>query len=258
MIKVLVCGAMGKMGQAVVDAVTEAQGMQLVAAVDINQVGEPLGCDSSILVEDSLVDAIKAHKPDVMVDFTNPTVVFNNVMCALDYGVRPVIGATGLSEEQKSEIDQKIKAKKMGGLVAANFAIGAILMMEFSKQAAKYLPDVEIIEYHHDNKLDAPSGTSLTTAKAIASVRAPHKQGHPEEEETLTGARGGSYEGIPIHSVRLAGRVAHQEVIFGGIGQILTIRHDSIDRASFMPGVVLAIEAVMEKDCLVDGLDKVM
>lgn len=259
MIKVLVCGAMGKMGQAVVKAVQDDKDLELVAAVDVTGLGQELGQSGpSVLVEKDLQAAIKDKKPDVMVDFTNPQVVLENAKTAIAAGVRPVIGATGLSPADKALLDKRLRSAGLGGLVASNFAIGAILMMDFSRQAAKYLPDVEIIEYHHDNKLDAPSGTSLSTAKAISEVRKEHKQGHPQEEETYAGARGASYEGIPIHSVRLAGRVAHQEVIFGSTGQILTIRHDSIDRESFMPGVVLAVKEVLKLEGLTDGLDQVM
>ncbi len=260
-IRVLVCGAMGKMGQEVVKAITEAENMQVVAAVDIMHIGESLSFltqNDSVRVMDSLEQAILETSPDVYVDFTNPTVVYGNAKVCIEHGVRPVIGATGLSEEQIDDLRQRMEKKKMGGLIASNFAIGAILMMEFSQRAAQYLPDVEIIEFHHDNKLDAPSGTAITTATKIAEVRTPHKQGHPDEKEVLSGARGASWTGIPIHSVRLPGRVAHQEVIFGGVGQILTIRHDSIDRRSFMPGVVLGISKVMELSSLVVGLEKLL
>ncbi len=260
-IRVLVCGAMGKMGQQVVKSVSEAEGMFVVAAVDTQNVGgnlSELTGDDSVTVNSDLSQAIMASSPDVMVDFTNPKVVYQNVSKAIELGVRPVIGATGLSKEQVEDLASQMEAKKLGGLLASNFAIGAILMVEFSKKAAAYMPDVEIIEYHHDNKLDAPSGTSLTTARAISEVRTAHKQGHPEEKELLKGARGASYDGIPIHSVRLAGRVAHQEVIFGGVGQILTIRHDSIDRESFMPGVVIGVRKVMEREELIVGLEKLL
>lgn len=260
-IRVLVCGAWGRMGQEVVRAVSEADGMSVVAAVDVLHAGqsvESLGGPKDVITTDDLAGTIEQSHPDVMVDFTNPAVVWQNVKTAISLGVRPVIGATGLSDEEVCELDATLKAQGLGGLLASNFAIGAVLMMQFSRQAARYLPDVEIIEYHHDNKLDAPSGTALSTAREIARVRTAHRQGHPDEQELLSGARGASFEGIPIHSVRLAGRVAHQEVIFGSAGQILTIRHDSIDRKSFMPGVVLGVRAVMDRTELVVGLDKLL
>ncbi len=262
-IGVLVCGACGQMGLEVVRAVTRAEGMEICAAVDLARVGEDIGLlagidASGILVQDSLEEAIREKKPAVMVDFTNPKSVFANAQTAISWGVCPVIGATGLTDEQRGELSQKLSAVKLGGLVAPNFAIGAILMMEFANKAAAYLPDVEIIEHHHDRKLDAPSGTALKTAEGIARVRQSHAQGHPEEKELLDGARGAEYDGIRIHSVRLPGRVAHQEVIFGGLGQILTIRHDSINRESFMPGVVLAIREIVNRDGLVFGLDGLM
>jgi len=261
-IRVLVCGACGKMGQEVVRAVTAAEGMEVTAAVDLIRQGDNIGDIAGVEVPGvqvtaSLAEAIEEGTPDVMVDFTTPESVYRNALQAIRAGVRPVIGATGLSEEQKKDLGEKMEGT-LGGLIASNFAIGAILMMEFAARAARYMPEVEIIEYHHDRKLDAPSGTALSTAALIGQVREAHAQGHPEEKELLEGARGADYEGIRIHSVRLPGRVAHQEVIFGGLGQILTIRHDSINRESFMPGVVLAIRGVMDKDRLLIGLDKLL
>lgn len=261
-IRVLVCGACGKMGQEVVRAVTAAEGMEVTAAVDLIRQGDNIGDIAGVEVPGvqvtaSLAEAIEEGTPDVMVDFTTPESVYRNALQAIRAGVRPVIGATGLSEEQKRDLQEKMEGN-LGGLIASNFAIGAILMMEFAARAARYMPEVEIIEYHHDRKLDAPSGTALSTAALIGQVREAHAQGHPEEKELLEGTRGADYEGIRIHSVRLPGRVAHQEVIFGGLGQILTIRHDSINRESFMPGVVLAIRGVMDKDRLLIGLDKLL
>lgn len=260
-IRVLVCGALGKMGQEVVRAVSAADGMQVVSVVDVAGEGTDLAHltgGAPLRVVRDLRKALRDTRPDVMVDFTAPEAVFGNTRTAIEEGVRPVIGSTGLAAEQRQEIARMLEEKELGGLVASNFAIGAVLMMEFARQAAVHLEDVEILEYHHDRKLDAPSGTALTTARKIAEVRRSHRQGHPEETELLEGARGAVYEGIPIHSIRLPGRVAHQEVIFGGLGQILTIRHDSIHRESFMPGVVLAVRRVMDKAGLVDGLEKIL
>lgn len=262
MIKVLVSGACGRMGQAVVKAVMEDPELQLVSAVDIvggADAGEMVGLGKSgVIVATDLAQAIDDTKPEVMVDFTRPDVVFNNVVLALKKQVAPVIGTTGLSAEQKAELEALSKENDTPVFIAPNFAIGAVLMMLMAKQAAKYMPEVEIIELHHDKKLDAPSGTALQTANMIAEVRKAHVQGNPDEEEKLAGARGANVEGMHIHSVRLPGYVAHQEVIFGGLGQTLTIRHDSLNRESFMPGVCLACKKVLGLKGLVVGLDKVM
>ena len=211
-----------------------------------------------MLVETDLAAALERLKPEVMIDFTRPDVVFGNVVTALKHKVSPVVGTTGLSDDQKAEIEKLAIENGTPAFIAPNFAIGAVLMMVMCKQAAKYMPDVEIIELHHDKKLDAPSGTAVQTAAMIAEVRQSHKQGHPDEKEKLTGARGAEYDGMHIHSVRLPGYVAHQEVIFGGLGQTLTIRHDSMNRESFMPGVVLAAQKVRGLDGLTIGLDKLL
>ena len=262
MIKVLVSGACGRMGQAVVKAVLEDKDLELVAAVDLQggqDAGEMVGLGKSgVVVTTDLAQTIDAAKPEVMVDFTRPDVVYNNAVIALQKGVSPVVGTTGLSDESKGELEKLSKANNTPIFIAPNFAIGAVLMMLMAKQAAKYMPEVEIIELHHDKKLDAPSGTALQTAAMIAEVRAEHQQGNPHEEEKVAGARGANVEGMHIHSVRLPGYVAHQEVIFGGLGQTLTLRHDSLNRESFMPGVCLACKKVRDLEGLVIGLDKVM
>lgn len=198
---------------------------------------------------------LQEMRPDVLVDFTTPHTVFRHMELCLEHGVRPVVGTTGLTPEQLQELTKRYEEAGLGGIIAPNFAIGAILCMKFAAMAAKYMPHVEIIELHHDRKLDAPSGTALKTAEMIAAVRAEINQGHPEEKETLPGARGAAYEGFRIHSVRLPGMVAHQEVLFGAVGQTLSIRHDSINRESFMPGVNMAIKAVMNLNGLLYGLE---
>ena len=262
MVRVLVNGACGRMGQAVVRAVIEDEALTLVAAVDLKggvDAGTLVGlppCGVTVTV--GLEATIEAEKPDVMVDFTRPDAVFTNALTALSKGVAPVIGTTGLSDAQKEALKKRSEETGTPVFIAPNFAIGAVLMMQMAQQAAKYLPEVEIIELHHDQKLDAPSGTAIQTAEMIRAVRSSHAQGHPEEEEKLPGARGAKIDGIPIHSVRLPGYVAHQEVIFGGVGQTLTIRHDSIDRTSFMPGVVLACKKVRDLKGLTVGLDKLL
>ena len=262
MTTVIVNGACGRMGQAVLKAVQEADGLELVGAVDIKggaDTGSLVGLPANgILVETDLEALLARKKPEVMVDFTRPDVVFGNVMTALAHKTSPVVGTTGLSDEQKAEIAKAAEANDTPTFIAPNFAIGAVLLMVMSRQAAKYMPDVEIIELHHDKKLDAPSGTAIQTAAMIAEVRKAHKQGNPDEFEKLEGARGADYEGMHIHSVRLPGYVAHQEVIFGGLGQTLTIRHDSMNRESFMPGVVLAAKKVRSLEGLTVGLDKLL
>ncbi len=253
MIKVLVNGALGRMGKTVVAAVKSDKELELVGAVDIFS-GEVEG----VKVETDLAAALEKYKPEVMIDFTRPDVVYQNIMIALNRKVSPVVGTTGLDDEAKAKIRETAEKNDTPIFIAPNFAIGAVLMMQLSQKVAKYMPEVEIIELHHDKKLDAPSGTAELTAKMISEVRHPHKQGHPDEKERLEHVRGADYNGIRIHSVRLPGYVAHQEVIFGGLGQTLTIRHDSTGRDSFMPGVLLACKKVRGLKGLTVGLDKIL
>lgn len=253
MIKVLVNGALGRMGRTVVAAVNADDELELVGAVDAFD-GEIDG----LKVETNLDAALKKFAPDVMVDFTRPNVVFDNVMTALANKVSPVVGTTGLSDDAKEKIRELAEKNQTPAFIAPNFALGAVLMMLIAQKVAKYMPDVEIIELHHDKKLDAPSGTAELTAKMISEVRTPHSQGHPDEVERLPHVRGAEVDGIRIHSVRLPGYIAHQEVIFGGLGQTLTIRHDSTGRDSFMPGVVLACKKVRALKGLTVGLDKLL
>lgn len=262
MIKVMISGACGRMGQAVLKAVIEDSELELVGAVDLAggaDAGELVGLGKNgVIVGTDLEAVIDAFSPEVMVDFTRPDVVYANAVKAIKKGVSPVIGTTGLSDEEKAELAELSKANNTPVFIAPNFAIGAVLMMLMARQAAKYMPEVEIIELHHDKKLDAPSGTALQTAAMISEVRKAHVQGNPEETEKVAGARGADVDGMRIHSVRLPGYVAHQEVIFGGLGQTLTIRHDSLNRESFMPGVCLACKKVRNLEGLVIGLDKIM
>jgi 4-hydroxy-tetrahydrodipicolinate reductase len=260
MIKVAVTGATGRMGLEVVKMVLEDSELQLVAAtgrgsynMDIGRLAgkEPCG----IFVQNDLELTLVESKPDVMVDFTTPQSVIANTKLAIKHKVRPVIGTTGFTPEDIAEMDRLCKEQGIGGLIAPNFSIGAILMMKFAAQAAKYMPHVEIIEYHGDQKLDAPSGTSIKTAEMISQSRKELRQGNPAEEEIIEGSRGGYYDGFRIHSVRLPGVFAQQEVIFGGYGQTLKIRHDSYERAGYMPGVNLAIKKVMEYTGLIYGFE---
>lgn len=262
MIRVLVAGAAGKMGSQVVSAVTEADGMTVVAAVDPGVSGcfvPGPGSGSHIECVSDLGSAIRSSKPDVMVDFTRPDVVEANLRVALAEGVDCVVGTTGLSEGLLAEL-AGLAPEGTCLFFAPNFAIGAVLMMRFAEQAARYLPSAEVVELHHDKKLDAPSGTAIRTARLIAGARdgARDVPGRETELDGLDGARGALVDGVPVHSIRLPGLVAHQEVIFGGQGQTLTIRHDSIDRTSFMPGVVLACREVASRSGLIIGLEQLM
>ncbi|MGE7270388.1 4-hydroxy-tetrahydrodipicolinate reductase [Brevibacillus panacihumi] len=242
-IRVAVAGANGRMGQEVVTMLGQDKQLLYVGALDTRG-------------EDEVIRArIEEMKPDVLVDFTTPHSVYRHLEICLQHGIRPVVGTTGLSQDEIQEMTRRFGEAGLGCIVAPNFAIGAILCMKFAAMAAKYMPHVEIIELHHDRKLDAPSGTALKTAEMIAAVREEIKQGHPEEKETIPGARGAEYEGFRIHSVRLPGMVAHQEVLFGATGQTLSIRHDSINRESFMPGVNMAIKAVMNMNGFLYGLE---
>lgn len=261
---VLVSGVAGRMGREVLKAVWNAEDMELTGAVDVccreEDVGLLLGIgEVGLTISDDLEQTLGRKRPDVMVDFTEPRSVTGNIRTALKYRVCPVVGTTGMSREEIAEIIALSEEIKVGGLIAPNFAIGALLMIKFAAEAARYFPDVEIIELHHDQKVDAPSGTAVKTAEAILEGCGDLCRRRVAEIERLAGARGGEFTGgIRIHSVRLPGLVAHQEVIFGGVGQTLTIRHDSIARESFMPGVLLAIRKVTGLERVVYGLEKLL
>ncbi|MFK7695724.1 4-hydroxy-tetrahydrodipicolinate reductase [Paenibacillus sp. HJGM_3] len=259
-IKVAVAGASGRMGREVVKMVLDDPTLQLVAAVDRSNEGKDIakliGYDEcGVLVSSELDAVLLQSKADVLVDFTTPHSVMANSRIAIANRVRPVIGTTGFTPDDIEELDKLCRENGIGGIIAPNFSIGAILMMKFAAQAAKYMPHVEIIEYHGDQKLDAPSGTSIKTAELIAANREEFRQGNPNETETIEGARGGLYNGFRIHSVRLPGVFAQQEVIFGGHGQTLKIRHDSYERAGYMPGVNIAVKKVMELQGIVYGFE---
>ena len=263
-IRVAVAGAAGRMGREVVRAVVEAGDMSLLAAIDRTEVGhdagEIAGMDAiGVPITSDIDEALKSSCAHVLVDFTVPASAMGNIEAAMRVGVSPVVGTTGLTPDDLSQVRAWTKEFGHSALVAPNFAIGAVLMMEFAAQAAKYMPDCEIIELHHEKKLDSPSGTALMTAHRIAAVRKHAPVPSPEGTvEKIPGGRGAESGQVHIHSVRLPGHVAHQEVIFGGLGQTLTIRHDSIDRRSFMPGVLLAIRKVRELDGLVVGLEHLL
>ena len=260
MIKVVVSGALGRMGTQVIAAVDGAADMQLVAGFDpFASAGQTTG-QAGVPVYTQLQEALQAGKPEVLVDFSRPDAAEANLRQALAAGVNCVLGTTGLSEEKLQQIYDESATGSAALFCAPNFTTGAVLMMLFAQQAAKYFPDAEVIEFHHDGKKDSPSGTAVRTAKLISGARdfgmtAP---GRETELEGMEGARGALVCDVPVHSVRTAGYVAHQEVIFGSAGQTLTIRHDSIDRSSYMPGVLLAVRAVGDLEGLVVGLEKLM
>jgi 4-hydroxy-tetrahydrodipicolinate reductase len=242
------------MGREVIRALNAEDDMLVVAVVDPAHAGEPVeGLDGVTIVGD-LREAIAASHPDVMVDFTSPDAVEANIATALSAGVHCVVGTTGLTPERLEEL--ALSAPPDTCLfVAPNFAIGAVLMMRFAAEAARFMPHAEIVELHHDRKADAPSGTAMRTAALIAAAREARPETPGRETEIAEGARGALVDGVPVHSVRLPGLVAHQEVVFGGPGQTLTIRHDSIDRTSFMPGVVLAVLKTVQRSGLIVGLE---
>jgi 4-hydroxy-tetrahydrodipicolinate reductase len=240
--KVIVNGAAGNMGQEVVKAVEKELGFELVGKLDH---------------DDHLAQTIKTTHADIVIDFTTAAVAFANCSTIIEAGAHPVIGTTGFLPEQIAILKKMCAERKLGGIIAPNFSIGAILLMRCAQEIARYLPHVEIIELHHNRKADAPSGTALKTAEMIASVKA-KTASLVKEHELLPGARGAVKDDIHIHSVRLPGLLAHEEVIFGDLGQSLTLRHDTYHREAFMPGVILACKKVMELDDLVYGLEHII
>jgi 4-hydroxy-tetrahydrodipicolinate reductase len=245
MIRVGVLGAQGRMGTEVCDAVSGAPDMELVARIDIG---------------DKLTDLSDAGA-EVVVDFTHPDAALDNVRFAAEHGIHSVVGTSGFDAAKLAALTELLAGKPdVGVLVAPNFAIGAVLTMRFAELAAKYYESVEIIELHHPRKVDAPSGTAAHTARLIEAARTAAGLGKAPDATTqeLDGARGALVDDIRVHSVRLSGLVAHQEVLFGGEGETLTIRHDSLHRTSFMPGVLLAVRSIPGRSGLVIGLDKLM
>ena len=250
-IKVIIAGFKGKMGQAAYKMVTEDNALEVVGLLDpLTSQKEVAGVPVFNQKEDLI-----GLEADVWVDFTTPKVAYEHTRFALEHGFAPVVGTTGFTSDEIEELIELSRKRELGGLIAPNFAVGAVLLMQFAAQAAKYFPNVEIIELHHDQKKDAPSGTAIKTAELISKVRPQKPQGAMDEKEVLPGARGAELDGMRIHSVRLPGLVAHQEVIFGGQGEGLTLRYDSDDRQSFMTGVNLGIKEVVNKKELVYGLE---
>lgn len=251
--KIVVNGALGRMGSQVVQQVLQEKDMELAGVVDVAQ-----GQAGGLTVSHDLLQTIGQTAPDVVVDFTKPAAVMDTLRRILSNKVRVVVGTTGFSEQDLAEVDQLARENGTAVMIAPNFALGAVVMMKLAAEAAKYFPNVEIIEKHHDKKLDAPSGTAVMTAKKIAQVRAKMRQGHPEEKETMAGCRGGDYEGMKIHSLRLPGYVASQEVIFGGQGETLHISTEPINRECYMPGVMLACRKIKDYTGLVYGLENML
>jgi 4-hydroxy-tetrahydrodipicolinate reductase len=261
--KVVVVGAAGRMGREVLKALAGAPEFELVGAVDKEMIGTSCreligGIGPEVVIEEKLGAALDRTKPDAIVDFSSASGAAAHALTALTRGISPVIGTTGLGDPVIRELASASRETKTPGIYAPNFAIGAVLMMRFAQLAAKWLPNCEIIELHHDRKEDAPSGTALLTAQLIGDARTEAPGRKPRPIFKVDGVRGGVVQETPIHSVRLPGYVAHQEVIFGGTGEVLTIRHDSMDRVSFMEGVKLCLREVRGLDGFVIGMDKIL
>jgi 4-hydroxy-tetrahydrodipicolinate reductase len=259
--KVIVAGAIGRMGREVIAGLAKDAELDLAGGVDPRAVEDYLdlpGGGGLIPIGRDLEAIVSRVRPRVMVDFTHPDAAIGNVRTALRLGVSPVVGTSGITPEQLGEIERLANEAGIGAVVAPNFAVGANLMLHFARIASQFLSAAEIIELHHDGKADAPSGTAMSTAHAMREARGEDLSDPPTTKFNSEGARGAVEGGVRIHSVRLPGLVAHQEIIFGGPGQILTIRHDSITRESFIPGVTLAVKEVVKRSGLVYGLDRLM
>jgi 4-hydroxy-tetrahydrodipicolinate reductase len=250
------------MGRLVCQAVADDPDLALVAGINPSFRGEHLGLmighpDVEVRISDDL-DTLLQAETEVAVDFTRPDAVMDNVRWAIEHAVHIVVGTTGMGTDQLAEVTKLLEEEgnESNVIVASNFALGAVLLQRFSAMAARFFPATEIIELHQEGKLDAPSGTAIATAERMAKARGEPWEG--PKGETVEGVRGGDVSGIRIHSVRLPGLVAHQEVLFGGVGQTLTIRHDSMQRVSFMPGVVLAVKEVIRRPGLTVGLEPLL
>ncbi len=260
-IPVIVAGATGKMGRATIKAIAGAQDLTLIGATGRTHLGEDIGevvgvgalevpvtNDLQVL----LAQGAQEKQYAVMVDFTHPSLVYDNIRSAIAYGVRPVVGTTGLSLEQVADLAEFADKASIGVIIAPNFSIGTILMQQAAISASQFYDHVEIIELHHNQKADAPSGTAIKTAQMLSELGKTFNPPSPVDRGTIVG------ENIPIHSVRLPGLVAHQEIIFGALGETYTLRHDVIDRVCYMPGVLLAIRKVLTLQTLVYGLEKIL
>lgn len=261
-ISVIINGAYGRMGRETVKTILLCGNMELAGAIDVAGIGKDAGiaagcCRSGVIISDDIDIILKEKKPQVMVDFSRGDSAPKAVMKALSAGCACIVGTTGISSEDLAAVKEKSESTGTPVLIVPNFSIGAVLMMKFARDASSYFDWAEIIELHHEKKADAPSGTALRTADMMAEKREVFNSPQ-EESEKVEGARGGIYKGIRIHSVRLPGLLAHQEVSFGGMGEVLRIRHDSISRECFMPGVILGIERVLQLKGMITGLENVL
>lgn len=242
-IRVLVNGAFGRMGQMVTKAIENHPSLELAG-----QIGR----------EYDLAKSIKDSNADVVVDFTHPGAVMKNTQTIIECGARPVVGTSGLKPDDVKALKKQCDAAKLGGLIAPNFSLGAVLVMKYAREMAKYMPNMEIIEMHHDAKVDSPSGSAMRAAEMLAEGTKHANPNALSMHETIPGARGASMFNIPIHAVRLPGMLAHLQILFGNQGESVTLRHDSLDRQCFMPGVCLGCEKVMTLDHLVYGLEEIL
>jgi len=252
-IRVGVLGAAGRMGQEVRRTVASADDLELVAAVDPDHVGE----DADGVQITGSVDALSDAGAEVAVDFTHPSAVKANVQWCLEHGVHIVVGTTGMTAEDIDDLRTVAEGAEANCVIAPNFALGAVLLLRFAAEAARFFDAAEVIELHHDGKADAPSGTALATARAIDAARAGDWSA-PDAIGADPSSRGADVDGVRVHAVRLPGLVAHEEVLFGGPGQVLTLRHDALDRSAFMPGVLLAVRSVATRPGLTVGLDALL
>ena len=259
MIRTVISGS-GKMGRAIADALEREPDVEIVGVVDRLAASDALRTAGGreLRIYHDAAEACDATKAEAVIDFTNAAWTPELTAAGVPRGVRPVIGTSGLSPDYVEGLRRDCAGRRLGGVVAANFAIGAVLLIEMARLAARHFDAAEIIELHHDQKVDAPSGTAIATARAMIEARgAPFARNEPDLEP-VPGARTASLDGVTMHSVRLPGLVAHQEVIFGGAGQTLTIRHDTTGRESFMPGILLALREVMRREDLVVGLEHLL
>jgi 4-hydroxy-tetrahydrodipicolinate reductase len=242
-IRILISGASGRMGSMIAKGIAAYPHFVLAGETGRHT---------------NLTTMIQQTQTDVVIDFTHPDTVFQNTIAIMEAGAHPVIGTTGLSLVQIQALQEQATVKKLGGIIAPNFSLGAILMIKYAQEIVKYLPHVEIIEMHHDRKADSPSGTALRTATLLAAANPAVQHAKSSTHENLPGARGANQQGIAIHAIRLPGLLAHQQIIFGTSGETLTLRHDTIDRECYMPGIALACEKVMYLDRLVYGLEEIL
>jgi 4-hydroxy-tetrahydrodipicolinate reductase len=252
MIRVAVAGPRGRMGALAVETMITGRDFLLVGVLDRKMAERADTLAGSVPIYTDMLTLAEEAKPDVLVELTNHDSVYPNTRDAILNGIRPVVGTSGLTEEQIGKLAVLSGEKGIGCILAPNFSVGAALLMKFAAMAVKYMPDTEIIELHHAGKKDYPSGTAALTARMMAEAAG--DKGTAGEED----GRGTDVSGIPVHSVRLPGLLSHQEVLFGGEGQLLTLRHDSFSRQSYRSGMVLAVKDVMNRDCLINGLDKII